>query len=650
MFSFQTTHSFPSFSPGVVLHNTPIVVDVWTSVPGARLFFLSHMHADHTKGLTSTWNAGKIYCTAISKRLLCHKFNIDPSLVIEMEYNETMLVNMDCTGEELLCVKAINANHCAGAAMFLFQGYFGNVLCTGDFRFSNSQLIDLDGISIDHLFLDNSFCNPTMNHPSQEIALNMLFETIDENEGSDIVIGIDTLGKEEVLLAIHQKYNMPVHVSTTQFERYVEIEELPAQAFTTDVYSSRFHIVMKMMLNERYLKQLTKDIDFPCIGIVLSAFCPGHDLPTSSSSNTIIHNIQYSLHSNFEELKDFVTRINPKKSLSPLIFDEHLLPQRHFPANILPKNTSSLYSIDIPPSVEEFMERRGHSLKGHIASKLQRTNSHQLLQQQQQKGILPFKYQYDATGVKFDALEDDTDEDDISVRDEEEEGQLRYGGENNALTEQKHNKKEECNGGKNMFKQEMVSHKNATDEWQGKSIVEGLLDISGIRSTLPAPSHLPHQRMEKESTPAYQRQKRSGVWNRANKTTVTTFQHIKNSNLHQHLQGKRSTNDDDADLSTFTRASKKEKKRSLRSNGNLFKILLAKHSEAVSSSQHSLESSPQQHDTTCNSIEKESQAPRCRSANDASRYHFAGKHVKCTCKRVKCIINRCGGLVLVPDC
>ena len=39
-------------SAGVVIPNTPICVDRWSFTPGARLFFLTHIHADHTQGLS----------------------------------------------------------------------------------------------------------------------------------------------------------------------------------------------------------------------------------------------------------------------------------------------------------------------------------------------------------------------------------------------------------------------------------------------------------------------------------------------------------------------------------------------------------------------------------------------------------------------
>ncbi|EDL07587.1 DNA cross-link repair 1B, PSO2 homolog (S. cerevisiae), isoform CRA_b [Mus musculus] len=56
---------------GVVIPQTPIAVDFWSlrRAGSARLFFLTHMHCDHTVGLSSTW-ARPLYCSPITACLL----------------------------------------------------------------------------------------------------------------------------------------------------------------------------------------------------------------------------------------------------------------------------------------------------------------------------------------------------------------------------------------------------------------------------------------------------------------------------------------------------------------------------------------------------------------------------------------------------
>ncbi|KAL0185954.1 hypothetical protein M9458_017624, partial [Cirrhinus mrigala] len=57
---------------GKVLPDTPIAVDCWQlrKCHHVRLFFLSHMHADHTSGLSSTWSHRPIYCSPLTAKLL----------------------------------------------------------------------------------------------------------------------------------------------------------------------------------------------------------------------------------------------------------------------------------------------------------------------------------------------------------------------------------------------------------------------------------------------------------------------------------------------------------------------------------------------------------------------------------------------------
>lgn len=63
---------------GKVIPHTPLAVDFWQvrKCPGTRLFFLSHMHSDHTVGLTSTWSNRPIYCSTVTADLLKLKLEV----------------------------------------------------------------------------------------------------------------------------------------------------------------------------------------------------------------------------------------------------------------------------------------------------------------------------------------------------------------------------------------------------------------------------------------------------------------------------------------------------------------------------------------------------------------------------------------------
>jgi len=85
--------------------------------------------------------------------------------------------------------------------MFYFNGNFGRILYTGDFRFSHEMSYDetLNSVcsqSVDVLYMDNTFCSPKCCFPSREIATQEILSIIRENSTHKILIALRNLGKE----------------------------------------------------------------------------------------------------------------------------------------------------------------------------------------------------------------------------------------------------------------------------------------------------------------------------------------------------------------------------------------------------------------------------------------------------------------------
>ena len=54
---------------------------------------------------------------------------------VDLEVGESKLLRVHRQGSDVtITVTTLDANHCPGSAMFLFEGYFGRILYTGDFR------------------------------------------------------------------------------------------------------------------------------------------------------------------------------------------------------------------------------------------------------------------------------------------------------------------------------------------------------------------------------------------------------------------------------------------------------------------------------------------------------------------------------------
>ncbi|XP_059164705.1 5' exonuclease Apollo-like [Physella acuta] len=297
---------------GLILPGTGIAVDVF-NIKGRRknfVHFLTHLHGDHTVGLTSTWSK-TIYCSEITALLLVNKFQLPSHLISVLYLNQETTVQLGRHGN--MTVTALDANHCPGAVMFYFQGSFGRILYTGDFRVSEHLLQDCGYLSgkIDRLYIDNTFCNPKCNFPSREESMNEMVRIIKEHPRHDVYIGVYNLGKEDMLAKLSDIFSERIHVLP---ERYKICEILfprdyLSQTFTTSNMSlwSRIFAVPRYQINTKMIRD--RNNSSPTIAIIPTAIFTGCSKPYAHKN--LIYEVPYSDHSSYPELMKFVAMLRP---------------------------------------------------------------------------------------------------------------------------------------------------------------------------------------------------------------------------------------------------------------------------------------------------------------------------------------------------
>ncbi|NXF21508.1 DCR1B exonuclease, partial [Rhodinocichla rosea] len=300
--------STPSMS-GTVLAGTPIAVDFWSlrKAAGARLFFLSHMHSDHTVGLSTL-----VICPALPSPW---PLQVPKCWIRPLEVGQSHVV-----GE--VTVTLIDSNHCPGSVMFLFEGTFGTILYTGDFRYTSAMQGEpaLRGRHIDRLYLDNTHCHPQRALPSRALATRQAAHLIRAHPQHHVVIGVYTLGKETLLVELALEFSTWVVVSPWRLEQ-MRLLELP-DVFTAEEGAGWIRAVDVAEICWDAL--VTWNAQHPTIAIIPT----GRPVKVTHPN---IHLVPYSDHSSFEELREFVKWLKPcsiipilKDNMCQVYFQEYL--------------------------------------------------------------------------------------------------------------------------------------------------------------------------------------------------------------------------------------------------------------------------------------------------------------------------------------
>lgn len=129
-------------------------------------------------------------------------------------------------------ITPMDANHCPGALLFLFQFPDGrNILHTGDFR-ANGKMVELLtqwNCKLDLVYLDTTYLSSKRHMPSQDESISFLLQHVqrylDENIGEKflLVVGAYLIGKEKVWMAIAQRFNFKVFLEKERLKAFKQI-------------------------------------------------------------------------------------------------------------------------------------------------------------------------------------------------------------------------------------------------------------------------------------------------------------------------------------------------------------------------------------------------------------------------------------------
>ena len=279
------------------------------------------MHADHTAGLTSSWNTYTIYCSEVTRKLVIAKLGVNSDLVVGLPLDEGVIIKLDEAGKETMTVTLVDANHCPGSVMFIFEGYFGRILYTGDFRYCERFRTHsaIQGKQFDVLYLDNTYCDPRCVFPSRTQATVNILDVIRNHPECKVAIGLHYLGKEMLLHTIALMFKTWIGVDPSRLET-LKLLEMP-NVFTCEVDRVRIRVVKSQEITKNNVQFWNSQE--PTIAILPTCLFVGSTNPFANVENVFV--FPYSDHSSFEELRKFVQNVQPR-TIIPIVHKHRLSP------------------------------------------------------------------------------------------------------------------------------------------------------------------------------------------------------------------------------------------------------------------------------------------------------------------------------------
>ena len=229
------------------------------------------------------------------------------------------MIFLDKERQEAITVTLLDANHCPGSCMMLFEGKMGTVLHTGDFRFSprffdytrlfppdmyNEEEYDI-ATDVDHLIWDGTFSEPDKVFQSQDEAYKGILSIVKKHRRERIYLFAYQLGKEEIFIKLAQEFQTKI-VLTEERYKTIELWGIDMNDFTID--EEEGWIFVRHFMDRRKMDIEAWNVMGPTVFIVLTG---KSEFVGVSKKN--VYNGKYSSHSDSKEIEKFIKAIWPRK-------------------------------------------------------------------------------------------------------------------------------------------------------------------------------------------------------------------------------------------------------------------------------------------------------------------------------------------------
>ena len=305
--------------------------------------FLTHFHSDHYGGLSGTWPADKpIFCTLVTAKLAALRLRVPRAALRVLPLGRRVVIAGGCA------VTLLDANHCPGAAMVLFEPPppAPPTLHTGDCRWDDARmraalephLAALRDRSALRVVLDTTYGCPLARAtfpPAAEAAAFVAAAVAAEafNPRTLFLFGTYTIGKEAVFLAAARAAGKRVYCGAAKRAVLdcLELSEADRALITGDEGATNLHVVPMQSVGFGAMKGVLAHFRgrFNCaVGFAPTGWSfhrgaanaaaarradggLGRGARQARGASLVRYQVPYSEHSSFEELRAALRYLRP---------------------------------------------------------------------------------------------------------------------------------------------------------------------------------------------------------------------------------------------------------------------------------------------------------------------------------------------------